>query len=202
MWNYICGAGMLILFTVLYFVLPIWGIRKLYLWFRKKRSIQSPKKYKVILLPIIALNAVPGFIGFLVEEAEMDFNEDILGALMMGIWIITIIHAIIQCRFAGLWIGPLRILLGMAIGISAGAAILIILGILLVLGFVASSDASSQRAAANTRQIYRNGRCYAVHRIGDSEYFTDPKTNETLRIIDDSHVINQNGESFEILDSR
>lgn len=86
--------------------------------------------------------------------------------------------------------------------ISAGAAILIILGILLVLGFVASSDASSQRAAANTRQIYRNGRCYAVHRIGDSEYFTDPETNETLRIIDDSHVINQNGESFEILDSR
>lgn len=198
--HYVFGTVMFVLYIGVTVVLPIWGIRKLYVWFRKRKRISPPKKHKVIFAPTVALNVIPGFMGFLMEEMEVGINEDIFGALMMATWIITLVHALIQCHFSGLWIGPLRILIGMVIGLSAGVAILLILGAFLVVGFAGSTDASDEQKAANTKRIYRNGQCYEVFRTGSSEYFTDPQTNETLRIVDESHFINQNGEYFEIWD--
>lgn len=149
-------------------------------------------------MPIIILNAIPGFMEFLELQEMVDFDDNLVGAMMTGAWLITIIHAIIQYRFAGLWIAPVRILIGLTLGISVGIAIVLTLGLFLLLGVAASSEESDLRVANNTRRITRGGRTYEVYRMGDSEYFRDPETNDTLHVVDDSHFIDQEGNSFEM----
>lgn len=195
-WNIVRGTAALLLFIGLNVVLPIWGISRLRRWLRHRRENRPQRKYKIISFPIIALNAIPGFIGFMVYEMEFEFNEDVLGAMMTIICVITIIHAIVTCRLSGLWIGPVRILLGFVIGASVGFVLIALLGIFMLLGLSGSSEESDRRTAENTKYIYKNGRRCEVYRLGDSDHFRDPETNDTLTMTDDSNFVNQDGESF------
>ena len=88
-------------------------------------------------------------------------NEELWNAILIIAMIVTIIWSIIECKLAGIWIGPLRFLLGASAGILGAAAVIILSGVILLVGIGGNSGQP---------YIYYYGEKRYLSKSGSNEY--------------------------------
>jgi len=130
------AEGILTILLMILFYIGIPALIIVLIVRRKKNPVpRAPKKYK-ILSPLPIIINIPAAFALAWEEHTGNplEHEEFWNALLCIMMVVTIVWSLIECRFAGLWIGPLRFVIGACAGILGSAAVVIVLGLLLVGG--------------------------------------------------------------------
>ena len=157
---------------------------------KKNPRPRKPRTYRILSpLPII-INIPATFVLTYAEQSDNPLkNEDIWYAVMSIAFVVTIVWAIVECKLAGLWVGPLRWFIGAAGGVLAAAAVIIFLGLCLVIGF-AFFNGPKQHF------IVRDGETVPLQDYGNRAYL-DPKSGEVYYQDSDSSAHDDLGRRYE-----
>lgn len=140
-----------------------------FLWHTK--VVVENRSVRVFSVPLVALVAVSIGAAYIDYKAT---HSDTRGLKMVIFAIvITLVWSLITCHLKGLWVGPVRILLGILVFIAIATVVFMVIGFAaIILGLMGGSSPSPE-----TITIWRNGRYVHLKRVSNSEYI-DTSTNE------------------------
>lgn len=113
------------------------------------------KEY-ILSKPGLILMAIPSTMFFLIELDMIPYdNEELCCVILALCMIIVMVSAVIHCGWHGIWIGPLRIVIGITCG---GLIVWSLFGLMATLILGAGGD-----SGATYHEIVGNGRRRHVH---------------------------------------
>lgn len=182
-----------IIFAVIVSAVFMWLMVQLekfakFLWYTK--VIVGDRSVRVFSVPLVALVAISIGATYIVHETT---HDDIWGskAIIFAV-VITLVWSLITCRLQGLWVGPVRILLGFLVFMAIATVVfMIVVFVATILGLIGGSSSSPESIT-----IWRNGRYVNLKRVSNSEY-VDISTNEQYTY-DGSSVEDSSGERYDI----
>lgn len=165
---------LLILFALIAWAAFMWLMVRLekfvkFLWHAK--VIVGNRSVRVFSVPLVALVAIS--IGVAYIDYRTTHNDTRGLRVVIFAIVITLVWSLITCRLKGIWVGPVRILLGFVVFMAIATVVFMIIGFAaIVLGLMGGSSTSPE-----TITIWRNGRYVNLKRVSNSEYI-DTSTNE------------------------
>ena len=162
----------------------------LIVWLIRRKKNPQPKKernYKVLRPLPILINAPVAFVLIWAEETSNPLkNEEMWVGILVVLFLVTIIWSLIECKLAGIWIGPLRAILGLLAGTAGAIAVILLAGILMAIGV----------AGGNRKYISKSGEKYYLQDNGNGQY-TD-KYGNVLQADDSGSVHDIYGNTYDI----
>ena len=156
--------------------LIVWLVRR-----KRNPRVKEKRKYKVLRFLPIAINVPAAFMFAWAEHTGNPMqNEEIWNAVLIIAMIVTIIWSLIECKLSGLWIGPLRALIGMSAGILGSAAVIILCGLLMVMGVGGSGRRMYVNVSGEKHYLSPNGGDQYVDGAGNL-FISIPESPGTVR---------------------
>lgn len=186
-------VSLAILFAIIVCVAFMWLIVQLerlvkFLW--RAKIVVGNRAVRVFSVPLVALVAISIGVAYIAYKT----NHNGTWALKMIIFavLITLVWSLVTCRLKGLWVGPVRILLGFLVFMAIVTVVfMIVVFVAAILGLIGGSSTSPESIT-----IWRNGRYVNLKRVSNSEYI-DTSTNEQYTY-NGSSVEDSSGERYNI----
>lgn len=184
---------LVIIFAIIVCVILMWLAVRFerfakFLWHAK--IVVGNRSVRVFSVPLVALVAIS--IGAAYIDYKTTLNDTRGLRLVIIAMVITLVWSLITCQLKGLWVGPVRILLGVLVFLAIATVVFMIIGFAaIVLGLMGGSSTSPE-----TITIWRNGRYVKLRRVSNSEYI-DVSTNEQYTY-DGSSVEDSSGTRYNI----
>lgn len=124
--------------------------------------MKKKKRGKIVSIPCFLMVAVPSFVLTLYDNEMIQLkDEEPWCAAYTIIMILVIVISLFQCGLRGIWIGPLRFVLGTFIGALGAVGWILLIGVLLVVGMAGGGSRGD-----TTLRINKDGRLIEIYPAG------------------------------------